>query len=356
MISIGGVIGTGLFLGTGGALANGGPLGLLLGYTIMGSVCLCVMVGLGEMCSYLPIEGGHVALAHRFGTSSCQCFLSLARSLTSAFTTSVDPAWAFALSFNYAYNWLIILPVELAAVAILVGYWTTAINNAVWISIAMVVVVIINLFGSRGYGEAEFWFASIKVLTIIGLIFVGIIINVGYGDGGYLGFTYWKDPGPFVQYQGIAGTLGQFLGFWAVLIQAAFSFIGTEIVAIASGETENPRRNLPKAIKRVYIRILLFYILGVFIIGIITVRALFAPRMPFVAFRGLTLPSAALQLGRPQPLEGRRLVALRHCHREGRHQDPALDHQRLPHLVGLVGRLVRHVHRLARPLRHRAQR
>jgi amino acid transporter len=273
MISIGGVIGTGLFLGTGGALANGGPLGLLLGYTIMGSVCLCVMVGLGEMCSYLPIEGGHVALAHRFGTFASPCAACLA---TSWFAdplrppSAVDPAWAFALSFNYAYNWLIILPVELAAVAILVGYWTTSINNAVWISIAMVVVIIINLFGSRGYGEAEFWFASIKVLTIIGLIFVGIIINAGYGDQGYLGFTYWKNPGPFAQYQGIAGTLGQFLGFWAVLIQAAFSFIGTEIVAIASGETENPRRNLPKAIKRVYIRILLFYILGVFIIGIIT--------------------------------------------------------------------------------------
>ena len=80
MISIGGVIGTGLFLGTGGALSHGGPIGLLLGYAIMGTICACTMFALGEMVSYLPIEGGHIALAHRF----------------------VDPAWSFALSFNYA--------------------------------------------------------------------------------------------------------------------------------------------------------------------------------------------------------------------------------------------------------------
>ncbi|KAL7413819.1 amino acid permease [Mrakia frigida] len=249
MISIGGVIGTGLFLGTGGALASGGPLGLLLGYTIMGSVCFSVMVGLGEMISYLPIEGGHIALAHRF----------------------VDPAWAFALSFNYAYNWLIILPAELSACAVLVNYWITSVNNGVWITIALIVVIAINLCGARGYGEAEFFFSMIKVLTIVTLIFLGIAINCGAGPAstGYKGFTYWRDPGPFVQYRGIAGSLGQFLGFWSVLTQAAFSFIGTEIVAITAGEAINPRRNLPRAIKKVYIRILLFYIMGTFIIGLI---------------------------------------------------------------------------------------
>ncbi|CED82715.1 amino acid permease [Phaffia rhodozyma] len=248
MISIGGVIGTGLFLGTGRALAHGGPLGLFLGYTIMASVCLATMLALGEMISFLPIEGGHLTLAHRF----------------------VDPAWSFALSYNYAYSWLIILPAEISAVAILVQYWTTAYSNAIWISIALAIVIVINLFGARGYGEAEFFFASIKVITIIGLIIVGIAINCGAGpaDQGYIGFRYWKNPGPFVQYERIPGSLGKFLGFWAVLTQAAFSFIGTEIVAIAAGEAENPRRNLPKAIRTVYIRIVVFYILGTFIIGL----------------------------------------------------------------------------------------
>ena len=110
-----------------------------------------------------------------------------------------------------------------------------------------------------------------------------------------IGFRYWKDPGPFVQFQGIPGRGGQFLGFWAVLTQAAFSYMGTEIVAvgigpvpimtliiltsmafhsdlcqqIAAGEAKNPRRNLPKAIQRVYFRILVFYLGGTMIIGLL---------------------------------------------------------------------------------------
>ncbi|ODO10069.1 hypothetical protein I350_02295 [Cryptococcus amylolentus CBS 6273] len=248
MISIGGVIGTGLFLGTGSALAHGGPLGLFMGYALMGSICLCVMLCLGEMISYLPVPGGHITLAARF----------------------VDPALAFTMGWNYWYNWVIILPAELSAAAVLINLWNATINNALWISICLIVVVVINLFGVAAYGEAEFWFSSIKVLTIVGLIILGIIITAGGGpDHKSIGFEYWRNPGPLVHYEGIKGSLGNFLGFWAVLTQAAFSYIGTEIVAIAAAEAKNPRRNLPRAIKRVYVRILVFYLGGTFIIGLI---------------------------------------------------------------------------------------
>lgn len=99
---------------------------------------------------------------------------------------------------------------------------------------------------------------------------LGIVLDLGGGpDHDRLGFRFWHHPGPFVQYLGIAGAKGRFLGWWKVMTQAAFSFIGTEIVAIAAGEAKNPRRNIPKAIKRVYIRILLFYITGTFIIGLL---------------------------------------------------------------------------------------
>ncbi|AFR95028.2 AAT family amino acid transporter [Cryptococcus neoformans C23] len=246
MISLGGVIGTGLFLGTGSALANGGPLGLFLGYATMGSICYCVMICLGEMISFLPIPGGHIKLAERF----------------------VDPALAFTMGWNYWYNWVIILPAELSAAAVLINLWNDTINNALWISICLVVVVAINFLGF--FGECEFWFASIKILTIVGLIILGIVITAGGGpDHRSIGFQYWRNPGPFVQYDGISGVLGRFLGYWAVLTQAAFSYIGTEIVAIAAGEAKNPRRNLPRAIKRVYIRILIFYLGGTFIIGLL---------------------------------------------------------------------------------------
>ncbi|GAA5937777.1 uncharacterized protein JCM15063_002113 [Sporobolomyces koalae] len=248
MISIGGVIGTGLFLGTANALRHGGPLGLLLGYLAVGSICYSVMVCLGELVSHLPVAGGHITLARRF----------------------VSPSFAFAMGWNYWYNWTIVLPAELNAAAVLIGYWDKTTNPAVWIAVCLVVAVAINFGGSRAYGEAEFWFAIIKVLTIIGLIILGIVIDAGGGPNGqYIGFKYWKNPGALVQYDGVEGTTGRFLGFFAVLIQASFSYIGTEIVAIAAGETQDPRKTLPRAIKNVYIRILLFYILGVFITGLL---------------------------------------------------------------------------------------
>ncbi|KAK7061449.1 lysine-specific permease [Favolaschia claudopus] len=248
MISIGGVIGTGLFLGTASALRHGGPIGLLLGYLAVGSITYSVMISLGEMVAYLPIPGGHIKLAERF----------------------VDPAFSFAMGWNYLYNWIIILPAELSAAAVLINYWNKEVNNAAWITMIMAIVIIINLLGAGVYGEAEFIFASIKVITITGLIILGIVLDLGGGpDHDRLGFRYWKHPGPFVQYNDIPGAKGQFLGWWAVMTQAAFSYIGTEIVAIAAGEAKNPRRNLPKAIRRVYIRILLFYIGGVIIIGLL---------------------------------------------------------------------------------------
>lgn len=248
MISIGGVIGTGLFLGTATALRHGGPIGLLLGYIFVGTITYAVMVSLGEMMAYLPVAGGHITMADRF----------------------VSKGFSFLLGWNYWYNWTIVLPAELSAAAILIGYWNHTISPAVWITICMVVVVGINMLGAGAYGEAEFVFASIKVLTIVGLIILGIVLDLGGGpDHDRIGFRYWKNPGPFVQYDGIPGATGRFVGWWSVVSQAAFSFIGTEIVAIAAGEAKNPRRSIPKAIRGVYIRILLFYVLGVTIIGLL---------------------------------------------------------------------------------------
>lgn len=248
MISIGGVIGTGLFLGTAGSLQNGGPVGLLLGYLAMGTICYSVMVSLGEMIAYLPIPGGHIRLAERF----------------------VDPALSFTMGWNYWYNWTIVLPAELSAAAVLIGFWNHNITPAAWITITLVVTITINMFGAGIYGEAEFIFASVKVITIVGLIILGIVLDLGGGPSeDRIGFRYWKHPGPFAQFNGISGSKGRFLGWWAVMSQAAFSYIGTEIVAIAAGEAKNPRRNIPRAIKRVYIRILLFYIGGVTIIGLL---------------------------------------------------------------------------------------
>ncbi|KAF8577953.1 amino acid transporter [Ramaria rubella] len=248
MISIGGVIGTGLFLGTASSLANGGPGGLLLGYLVVSSVCIAMMISLGELLTFLPVAGGQITLSGRF----------------------VDPALAFAMGWNYWYSWVVTLPAELSAAAVLINYWNDTINDAAWITVCLFVVIVINFLGTRAFGECEFWFASIKVLTIVGLIILGLVIDLGGAPKhDRLGFRYWHHPGAFVQFQHIEGAKGRFLGFWSVLIQAAYAFLGTEILGMTAAEIQNPTKNIPRAIKGVYVRILVFYVLGVFILGMI---------------------------------------------------------------------------------------
>lgn len=216
------------------------------------------MVALGEMVSHLPLPGGQFALAGRF----------------------VSPALGFGMGWLFWYNYIVVLPAEISAAAVLVSYWTPAgqadatctsgiCNNALWIAIFLIVVWAINVGGTRIFGEIEFWFCSIKVLTVIGLIITGVIITSGGGPNGEaIGFRYWREDA-FVQYNGIPGAKGRFLGFFSVLISAAFAFIGTEITAITAAECANPRRAVPRAIKSVWIRLVLFYLCSAFVIGLL---------------------------------------------------------------------------------------
>lgn len=169
----------------------------------------------------------------------------------------------------------------MSAAAVLISYWTPAgkgdatctagvCNNAMWVGLMLIVVIGINFMGTRAFGEAEFWAASIKVITIVGLIIVGIVITAGGGPNHEaIGFRFWNETGGFVQYDGIPGAWGRFLGFFAVLISAGFAFIGTEITAIAAAETASPGKAVPRAIRTVWIRLALFYIVSAFLIGLL---------------------------------------------------------------------------------------
>lgn len=153
----------------------------------------------------------------------------------------------------------------------MIQFWNGAvdINVAAWITIILVLVVALNIFAVSIYGEAEFIFASIKIITIVGLVLFAFIIDLGGGPTrDRIGFRYWKNPGAMKPY--IAdGNLGRFLGLFSTLINAAYSYGGVEMVAVAAGESENPRRNIPKAVRRVFWRILFFYILGSLAIGVL---------------------------------------------------------------------------------------
>ncbi len=126
-----------------------------------------------------------------------------------------------------------------------------------------------NVFAVSIYGEAEFWFASLKIITLIGLLILALILDLGGGPNhDRLGFRYWKTPGAMNTF--IAkGDLGRFSGFFFCLILAAHTYSGVESVVVSAGEAQDPRRTLPKAIRRVFWRIVFFYVLGTLAIGVL---------------------------------------------------------------------------------------
>lgn len=237
MIAIGGSIGTGLFIGSGKTLSQGGPAGLLIAYILIGSMIYCTVQSLGELAITFPVAGAFSTYTSRF----------------------VDESWGFAMAWNYAMQWLVVLPLELVAAAITVTYWDKSINPAAFVVIFYVLIIAINFFGVKGYGEAEFVFSSIKVIAIIGFCILSVVLVCGGGPkGGYIGAKYWHNPGAF--HNG-------FKGLCSVFVTAAFAFGGTEMVGLAAAETENPRVSLPKATKQVFWRITLFYVISLLLVG-----------------------------------------------------------------------------------------
>ncbi|KAK0214321.1 amino acid permease/ SLC12A domain-containing protein [Armillaria fumosa] len=247
MIALAGTIGTGLFLGSGKAIARGGPVGALLGYAFVGVLVSCVVFCQAELAALVPLSGAIVRHAEYF----------------------FDPALSFAMGWNYVYSNCVSLPAEITAGAVLIQFWSS-ISNGLWITLLGILLIVSNLLFVRVYGELEFGFAILKIMLVVGLIIMGLVIDLGGGpDHHRYGFQYWRNPGPFVQYLNIEGSLGRFLGFWTTFSNAAYSYSGIETVANAAAETQNPRRNIPLAAKRVFWRVLIFYVLGILIVGMI---------------------------------------------------------------------------------------
>ncbi|KAI9599848.1 hypothetical protein KEM48_007473 [Puccinia striiformis f. sp. tritici PST-130] len=232
LMSVGGTIGTGLFLGMGSSLNNGGP-GTLTGISYHGHSSVQRSDGLGEMITFMPSHGALTNFPARF----------------------VDPALGFSVGWNYWYSFAICVAGEVTAASIVADYWKAPVSMAVWITIFFLTACAINFFGVKCYGEFECIFAVVKVFAITSLVVIGLVLNLGGGPTHeFIGLKYWRDPGLFRQFNDIPGATGRFLAFWSVFIQAAYSFLGTETVALAAAETENPRKTVPRAIKSVFYR------------------------------------------------------------------------------------------------------
>ena len=155
----------------------------------------------------------------------------------------------------------------------MIQYWVPPekVNPGVFITVFLVTIVCINYFGVRFFGEFEFWLSSIKILTLCGIIILSLVLALGGGpDHDRKGFRYWKNPGAFKPYPGIANqNKAKFVAFWSSLVTAVFAYLGTELIGVTVGEAQNPRKTIPRAIKLTFFRILIFYCLSVLFLGMI---------------------------------------------------------------------------------------
>lgn len=243
MIAIGGSIGAGFFVGSGGALHTGGPGSLLIDFLIIGVMMFNVVYALGELAVMFPVSGGFYTYSARF----------------------IDPSWGMAMGWNYVMQWAAVLPLELTVCSLTIAYWDATITHAAWITLFLGLIIVVNIFGTLGYAEEEYWSSILKLAATIIFMIIAFVLVLGGGPsdgmyGEYWGARLWYDPGAFQN---------GFRGFCSVFVTAAFAFSGTELVGLAAAESDNPVKALPGAIKQVFWRITLFYILGLFFVGLL---------------------------------------------------------------------------------------
>lgn len=267
MISLGGVIGTGLFVSSGYTIHQAGPLGAILAYAVGSLLVYCVMVSLGELSVAMPYAGSFHMYAKRF----------------------IGPGTAFVIAVLYWLNWAVALASEFTAAGLLMQRWFPGSPTWVWSAVFIAVVFVLNILSVRLYGEAEFWFASIKVFAIVAFIVIGLLAIFGaIPIAGY-------DSAPlFGNFVADGWFPNGFAPVFSTLLTVVFAFSGTEVVGVAAGETRDPSKAIPKAVHTTVLR------LAIFFIGSIAVMAALIPwhksgvdTSPFVlVFQSIGMPFA----------------------------------------------------------------
>ena len=266
MIAIGGAIGVGLFLGSARAIQKAGP-GLVVSYAIGGLVIFLIMRALGELLLHRPVSGSFATYAEEY----------------------VGPWAGFITGWSYWFMWVVVGMAEITAVAVYVHYWFPGIPQWVPALAALLILYCVNLIAVELFGELEFWFALIKVVTIIAMMVIGLaIILFNIGDlGKTASFSNLWSQGGFFPF----GILGVVLTVQIVM----FAYQGVELVGVTAGEAENPEKVLPHAINSVIYRILVFYIGALLVImSLVAWNQLDPGTSPFVlVFDKVGIPAAA---------------------------------------------------------------
>ena len=268
MISLGGVIGSGLFLGSGFTISQAGPTGAILSYLVGGFIMFLTMLCLGELSVAMPVSGSFQTYTTKF----------------------IGPGTGFALGWLYWFGWAVTVALELLSSGQLMQRWFP--NSPVWIWCALfaIVLFLLNALSARAFGETEFWFSSIKIAAIIMFIVLGGAAMFGLIEmkGG--------QNAPYLSNFTANGLLPNGLRALIItMIAVNFSFQGTELIGIAAGESEEPEKTIPKSIRQTVWRTLFFFVLAIFVLaGLIPMKKAGVIESPFVVvFDSIGIPYSA---------------------------------------------------------------
>jgi arginine/ornithine permease len=241
MLSLGGVIGTGLFLNAGYTINQSGAGGALVGYLFGGIILYLVMVCLGELAVYMPVTGSFQTYASKF----------------------ISPSAGFSLGWMYFIGSATTAGVEFTAAGILMQRWFPDVSVWIWCALFILLLFGINALTTRGFAEAEYWFAGIKVIAVIFFIIIGA--------GAIFGIIPLEDrPAPLLENLAPAGLFPAGIAIlFVTMMNVIFSYQGSELIGIAAGESEEPSKNIPRAIRNVLFRIIVFYLASIIILSAI---------------------------------------------------------------------------------------
>ncbi|MGZ0053018.1 amino acid permease [Brevibacillus gelatini] len=268
MISLGGVIGTGLFLGSGYTLSQAGPVGTILSFLVGGFIMYLTMLCLGELTVAMPVAGSFQTYMTRF----------------------VSPALGFGVGWLYWLGWAVTVALELLSSGLLMQRWFPDSPVWMWCAVFGVLLFLLNALSARAFGESEFWFSSIKVSAIILFIILG--------GAAMFGLIEMKDGQPAPMFSNFTNSpLLPFgiTGLLMTMITVNFSFQGTELIGIAAGESKEPEKTIPKSIRTTVWRTLVFFILAITVVaGMIPYQQAGVIESPFVVvFDSIGIPFAA---------------------------------------------------------------
>jgi len=242
MLSLGGVIGTGLFMGSGVTINQGGPMGAVLAYLVAGLLMYLVMVCLGELSVQMPVSGSFQAHATRY----------------------IWPATGFMIGWVYWMSWATTVGLEFTAAGMLMTRWFPEVPIWYWSALFVVVLFGLNALATRAFGEAEYWFSGIKVLTILAFIVIGILVMFG-------GIPL-SSGAPAPKFDNLIGDSlfpNGISAVFAVMMTVVYAFQGCEIMGVAAGETDQPEKSIPRAVRNVVFRVLIFYVLAILVLSAI---------------------------------------------------------------------------------------